>query len=239
MVGAGLGDAGGHRTHADFRHQLDRDICRLVDVLQIKDELSQVLDRIDVMVRRRRNQTDAGRRMACLGNRRIDLVAGKLTAFAGLGTLRHLDLDHVRIDQIFCGHAKAAGSHLLDGGALRVHGTVKHGREAIGFLAALTGVRLAADFVHRPGKRRVCLPADRTKGHGAGRKPLDDIGRRLDLVERHGLTPGFLSRRDLEQPANGVEPLGVLVHQLGKLPVLVLGIAAHRVLQQCHAVGRP
>ena len=34
-----------------------------------------------------------------LGNRRIDLVAGQLTALAGLGALRDLDLQHVRVDR--------------------------------------------------------------------------------------------------------------------------------------------
>ncbi len=42
--------------------------------------------------------------------------------------------------------------------------------EAIAFLAALAGVRLAADPVHGDGERRVRLAADRAVGHGAGRE---------------------------------------------------------------------
>ena len=101
MVGARLGDAGGDRADADFGHQLDRYARRLVDVLQIEDELGEVLDRIDVVMRRRRDQADAGRRMADRGDVPIDLVAGQLAAFAGLGALGDLDLQLVGIDQIF------------------------------------------------------------------------------------------------------------------------------------------
>ena len=42
---------------------------------------------IDVVMRRRRDEADARRRMAHLGDDGIDLVAGKLAAFAGLGAL--------------------------------------------------------------------------------------------------------------------------------------------------------
>jgi hypothetical protein len=121
VVGARLGDAGGHRADAHFGHQLDRDVGRRVDVLQVVDQLRQILDRVDVVVRRRRDQANARGRVAHLGDRRVDLVAGQLTAFAGLCALRHLDLDHVGVDQIFGGHAEAARGDLLDGRALRVH----------------------------------------------------------------------------------------------------------------------
>ena len=42
------------------------------------------LDRVDVVVRRRRDQADAGRARNAAGDQRIDLVAGQLAAFAGL-----------------------------------------------------------------------------------------------------------------------------------------------------------
>jgi hypothetical protein len=61
VVGARLGHAGSHRSDAHFRHQLDRDIGCRVDVLQIEDQLRQILDRIDVVVRRRRDKANARR----------------------------------------------------------------------------------------------------------------------------------------------------------------------------------
>src|ERR1700735_2224421 len=59
---------------------------------------------------------------------------------------------------------------------------------AIGFLCsafstARAGVRLAADAVHCDRQRRVRLAADRAKAHRPGREALDDLLRRLDLVE--------------------------------------------------------
>jgi hypothetical protein len=46
--------------------------------------------------------------------------AGQLAALAGLGALRHLDLDFLRVDEVFAGHAEAARGDLLDGRVLRV-----------------------------------------------------------------------------------------------------------------------
>jgi len=118
MVGARLGDAGGDRADADFGHELHRHPAFRVDVLQVEDELGDVLDGIDVMMRRRRDQADARRRVTHLGDHRVDLVAGQLAAFAGLGALGDLDLHHVGVDEVFRRHAEAARRHLLDGRAL-------------------------------------------------------------------------------------------------------------------------
>ncbi len=140
MVGARLGDAGGHGAHADFGDELDRDQALRVDVLEVKDQLRQIFDRIDVVVRRRRDQADALGRVTHLGDDVVDLVTGQLAAFAGLCALRHLDLHHVGIDQVFRGHAEAARGHLLDG---RAHGVaVRQRGEAIDFLTTFAGVGL-------------------------------------------------------------------------------------------------
>ncbi len=53
VIGARLGNTGGNRTDADFRDQLHRDIGFGIDVLQIVDELRQIFDGVDIMVRRR------------------------------------------------------------------------------------------------------------------------------------------------------------------------------------------
>ena len=56
VVGAGLGDAGGDGADARVRDELDADLGRRVDAAQVVDQLRQVLDRVDVVVRRRRDQ---------------------------------------------------------------------------------------------------------------------------------------------------------------------------------------
>ena len=91
-VGVGLGDAGGDRADADLGHELDADARLRVGVLEVVDELLEVLDRVDVVVRRRRDEADAGRRVADPRDALVDLVAGQLAALAGLGALGHLDL---------------------------------------------------------------------------------------------------------------------------------------------------
>ena len=55
VIGVRLRHAGGDGADADFGHQLDGYAGLGVDVLEVVDELRQVLDGIDVMVRRRRN----------------------------------------------------------------------------------------------------------------------------------------------------------------------------------------
>ncbi len=159
VVGARLGNAGGNRADADFGDQLHRHLTVRIDVLQVVDQLRQILDRIDVVVRRRRDQADARRRMPHLGDGRVDLVAGQLSAFAGLGALRHLDLHHVGVDEIFGGDAEAARGDLLD---RRAHGiAVRQRLEAVALLAALAGVGLAADPVHRD-RQAWCAPRARS-----------------------------------------------------------------------------
>ncbi len=118
VVGARLGDARRDRADADLGDELHRHVGGRVDVLQVEDELRQVLDRVDVVVRRRRDQADAGRRMAHARDLGVDLVAGKLAALAGLRALRDLDLHHVGVDEVLGRHAEAAGGDLLDRRAL-------------------------------------------------------------------------------------------------------------------------
>ena len=58
-VAVGLGHARGDRADADLGHELDADPRPGIAVLEVEDELGQVLDRVDVVVRRRADQADA------------------------------------------------------------------------------------------------------------------------------------------------------------------------------------
>src|SRR5712692_10179208 len=84
------------------------------------NELRQVFDRINIMVRRRRDEAYARSRVTHLGDPGIDLMAGKLAALARLRALRHFDLQIVGVDQVLAGHAETAGSDLLDRAAARI-----------------------------------------------------------------------------------------------------------------------
>ena len=60
MIGPRLGHPGGNRADADFGNQFDRDTGARVGVLQVVDQLRQIFDRIDIVMRRRRDQSNTG-----------------------------------------------------------------------------------------------------------------------------------------------------------------------------------
>ena len=124
-----------------------------------------------------------GRGVPRLGDPRIHLRAGQLAALAGLRALRHLDLQLAGVDQVMARHAEAARGHLLDGAILRI--AVRQRLVAIRILAALAGVALAADAVHRDGERLVRFLADRAVGHRAGLEALHDALDRFDFLDGH------------------------------------------------------
>ena len=53
MISLGLGDSRGNRAHTDFRYQFDADACLAVCVLQVVNQLRDILNRIDIVMRRR------------------------------------------------------------------------------------------------------------------------------------------------------------------------------------------
>mmetsp|Transcript_19585 Transcript_19585/g.63107 ORF Transcript_19585/g.63107 Transcript_19585/m.63107 type:complete len:667 (+) Transcript_19585:756-2756(+) len=178
VVGLGLGHAGGDHADAHLGDELHGDTRGTVGALEVVDELSEVLDRVDVVVGRRRDEADAGRGAARLCDEVRDLVAWQLAALARLRALRHLDLDLVGVGEVVGRHAEAARGDLLDGRAAAV-------RETARVLAPLARVRLPAELVHRDGERLVCLRRDGAERHCAGAEALDDLLGSLHLVERH------------------------------------------------------
>ena len=64
---------------------------------------------------RGRNQRNSRNGMTCLGNHIVHLESRKLSPFTRFRTLRYLNLNLIRIHQIFRRHTKTPRSHLLDG----------------------------------------------------------------------------------------------------------------------------
>ena len=114
QVRVGLGHTGGHGPHARLGHQLHGHLGIRVDLLEVEDQLGQILNGIDIVVRRRRDQGHAGHGVTQTRDQRIHLAAGQLAALAGLGALGHLDLQHFGIDQVMRGHAETTRGDLLD-----------------------------------------------------------------------------------------------------------------------------
>ncbi len=233
VIGLGLGHARGHGAHPDLGHQLDADAGLGVHVLEVVDELGQILDGVDVVVRRRRDEPHPRHGVADLGDVPRHLVPGELAALAGLGALGHLDLEVVGIDQVLRGDAEAARRHLLD---RRAHRVAAGQADVAGrILAALAGVGFAADAVHGDGQGGVRLVGDGSQRHGPGGEALDDLAGGLDLVEGDG----DLGVLDLEEPAQGHEPLALIVDEPGVLPVGRVAPRAGGVLELGDGLARP
>ena len=112
---AGFGNACRYGAHSCFGYQFHGNSCIFVGVFQIIDQLRQILDRINVVVRGRGNQADAGCGVPCFGNPRVYFSSGQMAAFAGFCSLRHFDLDFLGAYQILAGNAESAAGNLLDG----------------------------------------------------------------------------------------------------------------------------
>ena len=93
LVGSTLGHTGGDGADAGLADQLDVDVSAAVGVFQIVDQLCQILDGVDIVVGRGRDQAHAGGAVAGLCNPRIDLLARQVSALARLCALCHLDLN--------------------------------------------------------------------------------------------------------------------------------------------------
>ena len=113
-----------HAGCLSFRRQLRprvlRDSRLRIDVFRVVNQLRKIFDRIDIVMWRWRDQADPGNRVPQPRDHFVDFVPRKLPAFAGLRTLRHLDLQFVSIHQIVCSHTKTRRGHLLDRAAPRV-----------------------------------------------------------------------------------------------------------------------
>src|ERR1700730_7907886 len=158
-------------------------------------------------MRRRRNQSDARGRIANLRDVVIDLVAGKLTALTRLPALRHLDLMLVRVDEVVTRHTEACRRYLLDRATAPI--AIRIALKTLRVLAALAGVALAAEPVHRNREVLVRLFTDRSERHRASLETLDDFRRRLDFLDWHRLA----IRLELKQGAQRGEIAAVLINQ--------------------------
>src|SRR6478735_8106101 len=94
---------------------------------------------------------------------------------------------------------------------------------------------LLAEPVHRDRQRLVGLGGDRAQAHRAGGEALDDVGRRLDLLQRHWLGVG----RELEQAAQRRELRALPVDRLGEGLVRRVVVVAHGPLQAHDRVRVP
>src|ERR1700719_1012611 len=88
-VGVSLGHTGRNRSYSDFRDQLHCNSGMRIDVLKVVDQLGEIFDRVDVVVRWRRDQSHAGDRVPQPRDDLVHLMSGKLPTLTGLRALGH------------------------------------------------------------------------------------------------------------------------------------------------------
>ena len=212
-IGVRLGDAGGDRSDADLGDQLDADTRIAVGIFQVMDQFREILDGINVMVRRRRNQADARGGAAGFGDGRIDLFAGQFAAFARFRALGHFDLQLPGIDKVMARHAETSTGHLLDRRIFRI--AVRFQNVACRIFAAFAGVALAPEAVHGNGEGFVRLLGNGTIAHCAGLETFDEAFDGFHLVEGNWR----FRKIEVQQSAQGAEVFRLVVHQFGVFAV--------------------
>ncbi|SKZ72348.1 Uncharacterised protein [Mycobacteroides abscessus subsp. abscessus] len=230
-VGVCLRHTRGDRSDAELTDELDVYARLRIGILQIVDQLGEILDRVDVVMRWRRDEADARRRTTNLGDPRIHLVRRKLAALTGFRALRHLDLDVGAVAQVVRGDTEASRRDLLDRTATPV--TVLVVMETTRILAALTGIRPSAESVHGDGQGLVRLGRDRTEAHRAGRETLDDLTRGFDLVDRDRIT---IAEVEVEQSTKSCHSGRLIVDHLGVFLEHLVLTGARGVLKLEHGV---
>jgi hypothetical protein len=82
-----LGHSNGHDAHADDGHQFDRDAGLRIGAFQVVNQFGQILDRVNVVMRRRRYQADSSHAVSRLSNVDRHFVAGQFATFVRIGQI--------------------------------------------------------------------------------------------------------------------------------------------------------
>ena len=120
VVGFGFGHTRSDGADAIFRHQFDGNGRHRIDVFQVVNQLRQILNRVNIVVRRRRNQADTWRGVTQSTDVFGDFTARQLAAFARFRTLRHFDLNLIGAGEVFGGHTETTRRDLFNFRAQRV-----------------------------------------------------------------------------------------------------------------------
>lgn len=115
-----LGDTACNGTDAYLGDELDGDLGLWVDLVEVEDQLTQILDGVDIVMRRWGDQGYTWLTVSHSGDVLTDFGAWQLSTFAGLGSLGDLDFDLPGIVEVLSGDTESSGCDLLDGRACGV-----------------------------------------------------------------------------------------------------------------------
>ena len=92
-IGKPFGHTGGYCADSVFGNEFDGNLGLRVDLFEVEDKLSEVLNAVDVVVGWGRDESDAGVGHPNPGDLVGHFMAWNLAALTGLGSLSHLDLN--------------------------------------------------------------------------------------------------------------------------------------------------
>ena len=119
-VSVGLGDTARNGTDAYLGDELDGDLGLWVHLVEVEDQLTQILDGVDIVMRRWGDQGHTWLTVSHSGDVLTDFGSRQLSTLAGLGSLGDLDFDLPGIVEVLSGDTESSGCDLLDGRACGV-----------------------------------------------------------------------------------------------------------------------
>src|SRR5260370_402950 len=181
-VSAGFGDTGGDDADTGAGDEFYADARARIHGAQVMDQLREVFDAVNIVMRRRRNERRARGGVAGARDVFADFLCGQLAALTGLGALGPFDFEFFGVDEVIRGDSKTPRGDLLD--------LVSRGRlEAIGMgiFAAFAGIAAATELVHGNSQGAVRFRAKRAERHRLGAETLDDGLERLDFIQSYAV----------------------------------------------------
>src|ERR1700730_7110407 len=172
-------------------------------------------------MRRGRNQPDTRSGKTNRGYFLTYLRTRQFSALTRFRPLRHFDFDLLGMDKVIDRHAKPPAGDLL-------HRAFPLGAKALDLLASFPTASFTTDSIHSDGQRLVRLGAQRAMRHGACRKTLPDLFNGFYFVDWDGLV---LIDIEIEEAANGLKPLILIVQIVGKIAVGFIIPGPYRKLQ--------
>src|SRR5258708_39460959 len=113
-VRARLGYARGNDPDSGAGNELHADTRARIHGAQVVDQLREIFDAVNVVMRRRWNKGRAWRGVPDARDVFADLLRGQLAALTGFRALRHLDFDFFGVNEIIRRDPETALGDLLD-----------------------------------------------------------------------------------------------------------------------------
>ena len=137
-VSVSLGDTACNGTDAYLGDELDGDLGLWVDLVEVEDQLTQILDGVDIVMRRWGDQGYTWLTVSHSGDVLADFGSWQLSTFAGLGSLGDLDFDLPGIVEVLGGVSILQPIQMRESERLAVGLDVIDGKEPLEVLTTLS-----------------------------------------------------------------------------------------------------